>query len=85
MFGIGDWEVFVIAVVALLLFGNKLPSMMRSLGSSLSEFKRSMNDVRENVRKSIEEAGQPAEPKEVEPEQAKPGEAEPETTPTEAP
>jgi len=53
---IGDWELFLIAVVALLLFGNKLPSMMRKLGSSVSEFKRAMDQTREKVRKSIEES-----------------------------
>jgi TatA/E family protein of Tat protein translocase len=52
---IGDWELFVIAVLALLLFGNKLPSMMGKLGSSLSQFKRAMDETRQKVRKSIEE------------------------------
>jgi sec-independent protein translocase protein TatA len=56
MFGIGDVELLILAVVALLLFGNKLPTMMRKLGSSLSEFKRAMDQTRENVRKSIEES-----------------------------
>jgi sec-independent protein translocase protein TatA len=56
MFGIGDAELFIVAVVALLLFGNKLPAVMRKLGGSLSEFKRAMNQTRENVRKSIEES-----------------------------
>jgi sec-independent protein translocase protein TatA len=56
MFGVGDAELFIIAVVALLLFGNKLPTVMRKLGSSLSAFKRAMNQTRENVRKSIEES-----------------------------
>jgi sec-independent protein translocase protein TatA len=56
MFGIGDAELFIVAVVALLLFGNKLPSMMHSLGKSLSHFKRNMEDVREQVRKSVEES-----------------------------
>jgi sec-independent protein translocase protein TatA len=55
MFGIGDWELFILAVVALLLFGNKLPSMMRKLGGSVSEFKRAMDQTREKVRKSVEE------------------------------
>jgi TatA/E family protein of Tat protein translocase len=53
--GIGDWELFMIAVIALLLFGNKLPAMMGKLGSSVSQFKRAMDDTREKVRKSIEE------------------------------
>ncbi len=56
MFGIGDAELLILAVVALLLFGNKLPAMMRKLGGSLSEFKRAMEQSRENVRKSIEES-----------------------------
>jgi sec-independent protein translocase protein TatA len=56
MFGIGDVELLILAVVALLLFGNKLPAMMRKLGGSLSEFKRAMEQTRENVRKSIEES-----------------------------
>jgi sec-independent protein translocase protein TatA len=54
--GIGDWELFMIALVALLLFGTKLPSMMRKLGGSLSEFKHAMDETREKVRKSIEES-----------------------------
>jgi len=54
--GIGDVELLMIAVVALLLFGNKLPTMMRKLGGSLSEFKRAMEQTRENVRKSIEDS-----------------------------
>ncbi len=55
MFGIGDLELFFLAVVALLLFGNKLPSIMRSFGKSVAELKRSMDEMREQVRKSVEE------------------------------
>ncbi len=50
-----DWELFVLALLALLLFGNKLPAMMGKLGRSLSEFKRAMDETREKVRKSVEE------------------------------
>lgn len=56
MFGVGNLELFIIAVVALLLFGNKLPTMMRKLGSGLSEFKRAVDQTREDVRKSVEES-----------------------------
>ncbi len=56
VFGVGDAELLILAVVALLLFGSKLPSVMHSLGKSLSQLKRGMNDVRENVRKNIEES-----------------------------
>lgn len=42
MFGLSQWEVLVILIVALLLFGHKLPSVMRGLGSSVKEFKKGM-------------------------------------------
>lgn len=37
------WEVMVILFVALLLFGSRLPELMRSLGGSVREFKKGMN------------------------------------------
>jgi len=43
MFGIGHLELLVVGVVMLLLFGNRLPSVMRSLGSGLAEFKNELN------------------------------------------
>lgn len=43
MFGIGHTELIVVAFVALLLFGSRLPSVMRSLGQSISEFRNGMN------------------------------------------
>ncbi len=54
MFGIGHMEMLVVGVVALLLFGNRLPSVMRSLGSGISEFKRGLNDVTSEVNKEVE-------------------------------
>lgn len=44
MFGLSQWELLIILVVALLLFGHKLPTMMRGLGSSVKEFKKGMNE-----------------------------------------
>lgn len=55
MFGVGDLELFILALVALLLFGNKLPSIMRSFGKSVAQLQRSMDEMREQVRKSVEE------------------------------
>jgi TatA/E family protein of Tat protein translocase len=49
---ITDADLLFIAIVALLLFGNKLPAMMRKLGNNLSEFKRAMEQTREHARKS---------------------------------
>jgi sec-independent protein translocase protein TatA len=43
MFGIGPTELIVFAFIALLLFGNRLPSVMRSLGQGISEFKKGIH------------------------------------------
>ena len=37
-------EWLIILIVGLLLFGNRLPTMMRGLGGSIKEFKRGMED-----------------------------------------
>ncbi len=37
-------EWLVILLVALLIFGHKLPSVMRGLGGSIKEFKKGMSD-----------------------------------------
>ena len=41
----GPMELMIILVIALLVFGNRLPQVMRSLGSSVNEFKKGLNDV----------------------------------------
>ncbi|SFH93117.1 Sec-independent protein translocase subunit TatA/TatB [Planctomicrobium piriforme] len=44
MFGLGMTELIVLAVIVLLLFGSRLPSAMRSLGSSFNSFKKGMKE-----------------------------------------
>jgi sec-independent protein translocase protein TatA len=34
------WQVLVVLVVVMLLFGKRIPELMRSLGSSVNEFKK---------------------------------------------
>lgn len=44
--GIGTQELVIFLVILLLLFGStKLPSLMRSMGQSVNEFKRGMNEA----------------------------------------
>ena len=38
-------SMLIILVVVLLLFGSRLPSLMRSLGSSVSEFKKGIKQA----------------------------------------
>lgn len=45
----GPWEMAAIAMVSLLVFGNRLPSVMRSLGKSVTEFKKGMHSIEEDI------------------------------------
>lgn len=47
MFGIGTMEILIVLGVVLLLFGNRLPGTMRSLGRGLIEFKRGLQGADE--------------------------------------
>jgi TatA/E family protein of Tat protein translocase len=43
MFGFGHWELLIVAFVAFLFFGNRLPGLMNSLGSSFRTFREGMD------------------------------------------
>jgi len=59
----GPWEIAIIAIVALLLFGRRLPEVGKNIGRGIVEFKRGLREAEEEVRKPIEEAGKnPTEP-----------------------
>ena len=49
MFGLGVPEILVIMVLGLLLFGNKLPGMARSLGQTIVDFKKGMKGIEDEV------------------------------------
>ena len=48
----GPLEILIIAAVILLLFGNRLPSVMRSLGRGVVEFKKGIQGIEEEVEKA---------------------------------
>ena len=45
MFGFGFWELLIVLVVLLLLFGSRLPNLARSLGQSIVEFKKGVKEL----------------------------------------
>ncbi len=56
MFGPGYWELLVVLMVMLLLFGRLLPSVARSVGRSLSSFKEGLRGV--DLRADIQDVSQ---------------------------
>ena len=50
MFGLGFSEVLIIMLVALIVFGpKKLPEVARTLGRTVGNLRRAMDDLREEI------------------------------------
>ena len=50
MFGFGPFEMMVIGMLAVVLFGGNLPEVARKLGGSYREFRRGLNEVQQQFR-----------------------------------
>lgn len=44
MFGLGYAEILIVCAVLLLLFGHRLPEVMRSLGQGLNIFRKELSE-----------------------------------------
>ena len=50
MFGMGTWEILVILIFVLMLFGSKrLPEVARGLGKGIREFKKAANELKNDL------------------------------------
>ncbi len=57
MANLGPWEIVIIALVVLLLFGwKKLPDMARSLGRSARVFKSEVNEMKQDTKPGASDA-----------------------------
>lgn len=50
--GMTPMGMLIVGLVALLLFGKRLPEVMKSLGKSVTEFKKGINDASDDNRPS---------------------------------
>ena len=61
----GPVELLIVAGIVLLLFGNRLPSVMRSVGRSIVEFKKGVQGIEDKADQDVATTT-PAENKEQE-------------------
>lgn len=53
---IGPWEIAIVVVLALLIFGpKKLPELGSSLGRSINGFKKGLKETKDDVQSAIKE------------------------------
>ena len=52
MFGLGMQELFLVGVVALLLFGQRLPEVARTAGKYYTQFRRQLTDLQAQMSMS---------------------------------
>ena len=51
--GGGEW--LIILIIALLVFGPRLPSVMRSIGKSVNEFKKGLRETEDELDEAVED------------------------------
>ncbi len=48
---VGPWEIVIIALIVLLLFGGKkIPELMKGLGKGVKSFKDGLNEVGKDIK-----------------------------------
>jgi sec-independent protein translocase protein TatA len=52
----GGWEWIIVLVVAVLIFGRRLPEIARGIGKSLTEFKKGVKEAQNEVTKEVDDA-----------------------------
>lgn len=55
----GPWELMIVGLIALLLFGKRLPEVARSLGKGIVEFKKGVRGIEDEVDHATYDTGRP--------------------------
>jgi sec-independent protein translocase protein TatA len=50
----GPMEIVIFSIIAVLLFGNRLPGVARSIGSSFVQFKKGLYDVQDEIKETTD-------------------------------
>jgi sec-independent protein translocase protein TatA len=54
------WQIIALIVIGVLLFGTRLPSIARSLGKSVVEFKKGVKDVKDDLNVNVDDDKSPS-------------------------
>src|ERR1043165_7786705 len=57
---LGTWDLVIILMIGLLLFGRKLPEVGRSLGKGIVEFKKGLKGVEDEIDEAVHRPSPPA-------------------------
>jgi sec-independent protein translocase protein TatA len=49
MFGLSFQEMLIVGIIAIVLFGKKLPEVAKTLGQQYAKFRKSLNDLQAQV------------------------------------
>ena len=56
MFGIGTQELIIFLIIVLVLFGgSRIPNIARSLGKSITEFKKGVQGIEDEANASVDD------------------------------
>ncbi len=51
LFNLNGWEIPIIVLVILILFGGKkIPEFMKGLGKGINSFKKGLNDIEDEIK-----------------------------------